>query len=71
MNARSRRTAVAVLVAAGLAVTGCGAGDGRATGGGADGRVTGTVTVFAAASLTESFTQLGKRLRGRQPRQRR
>ncbi|MET8266316.1 molybdate ABC transporter substrate-binding protein [Micromonospora arida] len=60
MNARSRRTAVAALVAAGLAVTGCGAGDGRATGSGGDGRVTGPVTVFAAASLTESFTRIGK-----------
>ncbi|MBQ0990208.1 molybdate ABC transporter substrate-binding protein [Micromonospora sp. H61] len=59
--ARSRRTAVAVLVAAGLAVAGCGAGgDGRATGSGGDGRVTGPVTVFAAASLTESFTRIGK-----------
>ncbi|MFE9913801.1 molybdate ABC transporter substrate-binding protein [Micromonospora sp. NPDC005553] len=57
--ARSRRTAVAVLVA-GLALTGCGAGDGRANGGGAGGRVTGPVTVFAAASLTESFTRIGK-----------
>ncbi|MEU8391401.1 molybdate ABC transporter substrate-binding protein [Micromonospora sp. NPDC048842] len=59
-NARSRRKAVAVLVATGLAVTGCGAGDGRATGSGGDGRVTGPVTVFAAASLTESFTRIGK-----------
>lgn len=60
MNARSRRTAVAVLVAAGLAVAGCGAVDDRTAGGSGDGRVTGTVTVFAAASLTESFTRIGK-----------
>ncbi|MET8361819.1 molybdate ABC transporter substrate-binding protein [Micromonospora sp. NPDC005171] len=40
-------------------MAGCGAGDGRAAGGG-DGRVTGTVTVFAAASLTGSFTRIGK-----------
>ncbi|MGC4746092.1 molybdate ABC transporter substrate-binding protein [Micromonospora sp. DT201] len=58
MSTRTMRTAVAVLVA--LAVTGCGAGDDRASGGAADGRVTGVVTVFAAASLTESFTRIGK-----------
>ncbi|MEU1591199.1 molybdate ABC transporter substrate-binding protein [Micromonospora sp. NPDC005710] len=51
---------MAVLVAAGLAVSGCGAGDDRAAGSNGDGRVTGTVTVFAAASLTESFTRIGK-----------
>ncbi|WP_030490540.1 molybdate ABC transporter substrate-binding protein [Micromonospora chokoriensis] len=55
------RTAVAVLVAAGmvaagLALAGCGAGDDQATGGTEGGRV----TVFAAASLTESFTRIGK-----------
>lgn len=50
----------ALLVAAGLAVTGCGTGDGGLAGGDEDGRVTGTVTVFAAASLTESFTRIGR-----------
>jgi len=51
---------VAALVAvAGLAMAGCGNSGDPAPGGSADGRVTGTVTVFAAASLTESFTRLG------------
>ncbi|MGA8117615.1 MAG: molybdate ABC transporter substrate-binding protein [Actinocatenispora sp.] len=63
MRARWIRVAVAglaVLTAAGL--SGCGGSDGgtksdgRASGHG----VTGTVTVFAAASLTESFTTIGK-----------
>ncbi|MEV4657147.1 molybdate ABC transporter substrate-binding protein [Micromonospora sp. NPDC049301] len=59
MRARAMRTAVAALVAvAGLA--GCGGGDDPAPGGTGDGRVTGTVTVFAAASLTESFTRIGR-----------
>ncbi|SIM77771.1 molybdate transport system substrate-binding protein [Micromonospora cremea] len=53
------RTAVAALVAvAGLA--GCGGGDDPAQGSTGDGRVTGTVTVFAAASLTDSFTRIGR-----------
>jgi molybdate transport system substrate-binding protein len=48
-----------------VGVAGCGggndAGSGAApTGGGSSAGVTGTVTVFAAASLTESFTQIGK-----------
>ncbi|MEU8258053.1 molybdate ABC transporter substrate-binding protein [Micromonospora inaquosa] len=58
MSARATRTAMAVLMA--LTVAGCGAGDDRATDGGGDGRVTGTVTVFAAASLTESFRRIGE-----------
>lgn len=52
-----RAALVAMVAVAGLAVSGC-AGD-EAPGGAADGRVTGTVTVFAAASLTESFTRIG------------
>ncbi|MEU8179390.1 molybdate ABC transporter substrate-binding protein [Micromonospora sp. NPDC049047] len=59
MSARAVRTAVAALVAA-VAVAGCGAGGDQSSGGADDGRVTGTVTVFAAASLTESFTRIGK-----------
>ncbi|MEU1394628.1 molybdate ABC transporter substrate-binding protein [Micromonospora zamorensis] len=57
MSARATRTAMAVVMA--LTVAGCGAGDDRASGGAADGRGTGTVTVFAAASLTESFRRIG------------
>ncbi|MGI5520560.1 molybdate ABC transporter substrate-binding protein [Micromonospora sp. CA-259024] len=56
-----RTTLAAAVAVAGLTVAGCGAGDDRASGGvAADGRVTGAVTVFAAASLTESFTRIGK-----------
>ncbi|MFF5180070.1 molybdate ABC transporter substrate-binding protein [Micromonospora sp. NPDC000316] len=55
------RAAMAGLVAvAVLAVAGCGGGDDPAPGAATDGRVTGAVTVFAAASLTESFTRIGK-----------
>ncbi|MEW2385215.1 molybdate ABC transporter substrate-binding protein [Micromonospora sp. NPDC047707] len=58
MRARVVRT-VAVAVAATLALAAC--GDGGSTGaGGSAGGVTGTVTVFAAASLTESFTRIGR-----------
>ncbi|WP_088991635.1 molybdate ABC transporter substrate-binding protein [Micromonospora chokoriensis] len=52
------RRVAAVLLA--LAVAGCGADGGRASGGDGDGRGVGAVTVFAAASLTESFTRIGK-----------
>ncbi|WP_433549933.1 molybdate ABC transporter substrate-binding protein [Micromonospora zamorensis] len=58
MSARATRTAMALLMA--LTVAGCGAGDDRASGGATDGRGTGAVTVFAAASLTESFRRIGK-----------
>ena len=53
--------AVAGLLLLGLAA--CGAPEGSS----ADGEVTGTVTVFAAASLTEVFTQLGQQLEGEHP----
>ncbi|MDG4810397.1 molybdate ABC transporter substrate-binding protein [Micromonospora sp. WMMD1120] len=57
MSTRVRRTVAAVLVAvAGLAFAGCGA-DGEPTRGDAGG---GRVTVFAAASLTESFTRIAR-----------
>ncbi|MGN9776971.1 molybdate ABC transporter substrate-binding protein [Micromonospora sp. H33] len=49
---------VAVAVAATLALAACGGS--RDAGGSAGGGVTGTVTVFAAASLTESFTRIGR-----------
>lgn len=57
---KTRRIVVAGLTVLTLAVAGCG---GHKASGGAASRsagVTGTVTVFAAASLTESFTQIGK-----------
>ncbi|MEU5527805.1 molybdate ABC transporter substrate-binding protein [Micromonospora chersina] len=48
------RAALAGVAALALSLTGCGAGDESSAGAG------GTVTVFAAASLTETFTKLGK-----------
>ncbi|MCG5473044.1 molybdate ABC transporter substrate-binding protein [Micromonospora sp. LAH09] len=60
MSARVTRTAMVVVVVLALTVAGCGAGDDRASGGAADGQGTGAVTVFAAASLTESFRRIGK-----------
>ncbi|MEV0211995.1 molybdate ABC transporter substrate-binding protein [Micromonospora sp. NPDC050695] len=60
MSGRGRRTTLAAVAAfAALATAGCG-GDPPSGGADADGRVTGAVTVFAAASLTESFTRIGK-----------
>ncbi|WP_433385129.1 molybdate ABC transporter substrate-binding protein [Micromonospora sp. KLBMP9576] len=53
---RARLRAAATLVVATVALTGCG-GAGDSSGGGSAG---GAVTVFAAASLTESFTRLGR-----------
>ncbi|WP_218105424.1 molybdate ABC transporter substrate-binding protein [Micromonospora rhizosphaerae] len=51
------RAALAGVAALTLGLTGCGGGDQPAAGGD---RVTGPITVFAAASLTETFTRLGK-----------
>lgn len=42
------------------ALVGCGGGNPSARGAADGAEVTGTVTVFAAASLTESFTRIGK-----------
>ncbi|MEU7754952.1 molybdate ABC transporter substrate-binding protein [Micromonospora sp. NPDC049171] len=58
MSARATRTAMVVVLA--LTIAGCGTGGDQASGGAADGRVTGPVTVFAAASLTEAFTRIGR-----------
>jgi molybdate transport system substrate-binding protein len=49
-----------VLAASLLLLSGCGAGSSPAGGPASGAGVTGTVTVFAAASLTESFTKIGK-----------
>ena len=54
---RSIRTLLVPLAAFGLATTACGGGDDDASAG--DSEITGDVTVFAAASLTESFTEIG------------
>jgi molybdate transport system substrate-binding protein len=65
VTTRGIRAALAALTAVAVAaLVGC--GDGNDTAGASSGSasssagVTGTVTVFAAASLTESFTQIGK-----------
>ncbi|MFE9656666.1 molybdate ABC transporter substrate-binding protein [Micromonospora sp. NPDC006431] len=57
-----RTLLTAVAVSALVAVTGCGGNDttGAQTDTSASAGVTGTVNVFAAASLTETFTKLGK-----------
>jgi len=59
---------VAAVLAAVLAVAGCGSGS-EAGGGaaGPGGGLSGTVTVFAAASLTESFGTLGKQFEAAHP----
>jgi|tagenome__1003787_1003787.scaffolds.fasta_scaffold20739472_2 molybdate transport system substrate-binding protein len=56
-----RRTVLGILAGAVLAAAGCGGGD--SSGGGSSGSSTpagGTLNVFAAASLTEAFTQLAQ-----------
>ncbi|MFC6020837.1 molybdate ABC transporter substrate-binding protein [Plantactinospora solaniradicis] len=59
MRVRRFRTALAALTAlAVVGLTGCGDSDDAPSGGGPG--ITGTVTVFAAASLTESFTTIGR-----------
>lgn len=63
MSAQSR---TAVLTAALLALSGCGAGA-AARGADRSADITGTLTVFAAASLTDVFPALGKRLEKAHP----
>lgn len=58
-------TAAALLTVAGLA--GCGADDSSTDAASRSGQVSGTVTVFAAASLTETFTDLGHRFEQAHP----
>jgi len=58
VRAQRRLVTVAVL----LSLAGCGASEDAA-----DGEVAGTVTVFAAASLTEVFTELGEQLELQHP----
>jgi molybdate transport system substrate-binding protein len=55
-----RTTLIGVAAAASLAMAACGGTDPAPTTTGSPTGVTGTVTVFAAASLTESFTKIGK-----------
>src|SRR3712207_3071616 len=60
---RSLRRAVLGVVLT-VALTACGAQDDSGDG---DGRPSGTLTVFAAASLTDFFTELGDRLMAENP----
>ncbi|RUR03631.1 molybdate ABC transporter substrate-binding protein [Labedella endophytica] len=64
-----RRAAVAVLALASLALAGCTATDtgGDAAGTTEDGALTGSVAVFAAASLEDSFTELARRFEEENP----
>jgi molybdate transport system substrate-binding protein len=69
---RMRRRFAAVLVAVALGGAACGGSDGEAAGtpspsGPADAGLTGTLTVFAAASLTDVFTGLGQQLEEENP----
>ena len=57
---KRRRIVVAGLAVLTLAVAGCGGHKASPGAASSSSGVTGTVTVFAAASLTESFTQIGK-----------
>ncbi len=62
------RALLAGAVAAALALAGCGGSSGAAgSSGPSSGKVTGTVTVFAAASLTDVFGALGKQLEKENP----
>ncbi len=66
---RIRTWGTATVLAAAL-LTGCGAADGGDAVGGAaggDGSLGGTLTVFAAASLTDVFTGLGEQLEAEHP----
>ncbi len=75
MTARSsrRRGGAAALAAAALLLAGCGssstgdAGGSRGASPGPSARLTGTVTVFAAASLQEAFTSLAHRFETAHP----
>ncbi|MEU2258184.1 molybdate ABC transporter substrate-binding protein [Nocardia xishanensis] len=57
--------AAAVAVLAAVSVAACGSGDTAELTGNQD--ISGTVTVFAAASLTETFTELGKQFEAAHP----
>ncbi len=62
----TRRWPAAVAAIAMLVVVGCGSDDVTPAGATSSG-VSGTVTVFAAASLTESFTKIGKEFEAANP----
>ncbi|WP_433795859.1 molybdate ABC transporter substrate-binding protein [Actinoplanes sp. CA-252034] len=60
---------LAIGLAALIALAGCGAGadEPGAAGSGGESNVTGSITVFAAASLTESFTAIGEQFEAAHP----
>jgi molybdate transport system substrate-binding protein len=61
------RVALATGFAALTALAGCGGEAGAPAPSGSGGAVSGTINVFAAASLTESFTTIGKRFESAHP----
>jgi molybdate transport system substrate-binding protein len=65
-NSWTRFGAAALAAAVALALSACGSGTGSPAPG-ASGGATGDVAVFAAASLTESFTKLGKEFEAAHP----
>lgn len=67
MNSRLIRSALAGLVLAAASATAACGGDGTAQPGASVSGISGDVTVFAAASLTESFTKLGKEFESANP----
>ncbi len=62
---RLPRTAMAVAAAAALALTACGSSSGSSSS--ASSSVSGAITVFAAASLKESFAAIGKAFESANP----
>ena len=61
------RVAAASLSAASLVLAGCSSSDTDDATGGADGAITGEITVFAAASLKATFTELGAQFEAAHP----
>jgi molybdate transport system substrate-binding protein len=61
------RTRAALLAAVAVLLVGCGSDSTPSGGGATNGAISGTVTVFAAASLTETFTALGKQFESQHP----
>jgi len=62
-----RRTMLGLLATVVLAAAGCGGGDSSGGGSGSSTPKGGTLSVFAAASLTEAFTQLAQTYRSDHP----
>jgi molybdate transport system substrate-binding protein len=62
-----RRITVMAAVLAAVAAAGCSSSGSGSSSGGSASPSGGTITVFAAASLTESFTQIGKQFEAAHP----